>query len=227
MTHRDIARYLRISRNTVDSKARFLTIRARQWQENFLKEYSSKRLINDVQFDEMESSEKSKCLPVSIPLIVENKTRLILGARVCSMPAKGHLAEISRKKYGLRADERPQAASSLFQELKPYLSPELEIRSDENPKYPSWIRAHFPNAKHSKEKGRGACVVGQGELKSGGFDPLFSLNHTAAMMRAHISRLFRRTWNTTKKKERLDDHIAIYIQDHNQNILSKLAKTKF
>jgi len=48
----------------------------------------------------------------------------------------------------------------------------------------------------STTKGRRECVVGQGELKGGGFDPLFSLNHTCAMIRAHVSRLFRRTWNT-------------------------------
>lgn len=170
----------------------------------------------------MESFEKSKCLPVSIPLVVEKNTSLILGFRVCSMPAKGHLAEISRRKYGYRPDERPQAACELLSEIKPYLSSTLEISSDENPKYPSWIRPHFPDAKHRKFKGRRGCVVGQGELKRGGFDPLFSLNHTAAMLRAHVCRLFRRTWNTTKKKERLAVHIAIYVQAHNQRILSRL-----
>lgn len=226
MPQREAARFLGISRHTVAAKALFLKKRAVKWQEDFLKEYSSRALISEVHFDEMESFEISKCLPVSIPLVVENRTRLILGFRVCSMPAKGHLAEISRRKYGFRADERVQAADSLLKEIKPYLATALEIRSDENPKYPSWIRPHFPDAKHLKYKGRRGCVVGQGELKSGGFDPLFSLNHTAAMIRARVSRLFRRTWNTTKKRERLADHIAIYVQAHNQEILSKLAKAR-
>ena len=221
-THRGIARMLGISRGTLKEKALFLEKRAKGWQEEFLKEYSDKSPIREIQFDEMEGFERSKCLPISIPLIVENKTNLILGFQVCSMPAKGHLAEISRRKYGYRIDERPQAAHQLFSKLKPYLSPTLEISTDENPKYPSWIRPHFPDAKHRKYKGRRGCVVGQGELKRGGFDPLFSLNHTAAMLRAHVSRLFRRTWNTTKKKERLAAHIAIYVQEHNQQILSKL-----
>lgn len=225
MPHREAARFLGISRHTVAAKARFLSKRAIQWQDDFLKRYSSHCPISKVQFDEMESFEKSKCLPVSIPLVVETKTRLILGFRVCSMPSKGHLAEVSRKKYGFRADERPESADSLFRELKPYLNSTLEIRSDENPKYPSWIRPHFPNARHLKYKGRRGYAGGLGELKSGGFDPLFSLNHTAAMIRAHVSRLFRRTWNTTKKKERLADHIAIYVQAHNQEIISKLAKS--
>jgi transposase-like protein len=221
-TIRGIAQHLGISRHTVKEKLLFLEKRAKGWQENFLKEYSAQSLIREIQFDEMEAFERSKCLPVSIPLIVENKTNLVLGFRVCSMPAKGHLAEISRRKYGYRADERPQSARDLFSEVKPFLSATVEISSDENPKYPSWIRPHFPCANHRKFKGRRGCVVGQGELKRGGFDPLFSLNHTAAMFRARISRLFRRTWNTTKQKERLAGHIAIYVQEHNERILSKL-----
>jgi transposase-like protein len=221
-TIRGAARVLKISRHTVAEKKLFLAKKAVSWQESFLKEYTAQSPIHEVQFDEMEAFERSKCLPVSIPLVVESGTRLILGARVCSMPAKGLLAKISRKKYGYRPDERPHAAQDLFSGLKPFLSSTLEIRSDENPKYPSWIRPHFPEASHLKFKGRRGCVVGQGELKRGGFDPLFSLNHTAAMLRAHVSRLFRRTWNTTKKKERLAAHIAIYIQAHNQQILAKL-----
>jgi transposase-like protein len=222
VSHRNAARVLGVSKNTVAKKLLFLEARAIQWQKDFLKDRASEASIDCVQFDEMESFEKSKCLPLSIPLMVEAGTAFILGHRVCSMPAKGHLAEISRRKYGYRADERTQSALALFEELKPFLSPTVEVSSDQNPKYPNWIKSQFPAATHLTYKGRRGCVVGQGELKAGGFDPIFSLNHTAAMLRAHVSRLFRRTWNTTKKKERLSAHIAIYIQNHNQRIISKL-----
>lgn len=217
-----LARQLKVSRNTVANKLLFLGKKAQRRNAEFVRSYASKSPIAQVQFDEMESFEISKCLPVSLPLLVETGTNLVLGFRVCSMPAKGPLAEISRRKYGPRVDERAQAAGDLFRELKSHFRLDVEIRSDENPKYPSWIRPHFPNARHLRYKGRRGCVVGQGELKAGGFDPLFSLNHTAAMLRAHVSRLFRRTWNTTKKRERLALHIAIYVQAHNQRILSKL-----
>ena len=66
-------------------------------------------------------------------------------------------------------------------------------------------------------------MVGQGELKKIGKDPLFSLNHTAAMLRANINRLFRRTWRTTKKPERLADHIALYVWYHNSELIQNLA----
>ena len=114
------------------------------------------------------------------------------------MPAKGPLAAISRKKYGKRADERAQCAHSLFKEISPLLFPHVEITTDQNPKYPNWLKPHFPKAKHTAVKGRRGCVVGQGELKKIGFDPLFSLNHSAAMLRANINRLVRRTWCTSR-----------------------------
>lgn len=224
VSHRQAARNLGISRHTVAKKALFLKARSEKWQRSFLRTYSIKNPVMEIQFDEMESSEISKCLPVSIPLVVESKTRLILGFRVCSMPAKGHLAKVSLRKYGPRADERAQATHELLTELKPFLPHLQTIRSDENPKYPSWIEPHFPKAKHLKYKGRRGHVAGQGEMKVGGFDPLFSLNHTAAMLRAKIARLFRRTWNTTKRRDRLAAHISIYVQEHNQIILSKLGQ---
>jgi hypothetical protein len=88
------------------------------------------------------------------------------------------------------------------------------IKSDENPHYPPLIRGIFPRGEHLRYKGRRGCVVGQGELKRGGFDPLFSLNHTAAMFRANVNRLFRRTWCTTKKRESLAAHLALYAIHH-------------
>jgi transposase-like protein len=214
---RRIAKLLKITRRTVIRKAKFLSDQAKQEQKEFLEKTFANpdQALEKIYFDEMESFERSKCLPVSIPLLV-TQDRKIIGFRVCSMPAKGPLAEISRKKYGRRKNEKPQAAASLFQEVKPYLSSTPTFISDENPHYPFWIQSQFPQATHKAYKGRRGCVVGQGELKSGGFDPLFAFNHTAAMLRANISRLVRRTWSTTKKKERLADHIAIYVNFHNQ-----------
>jgi hypothetical protein len=41
------------------------------------------------------------------------------------------------------------------------------------------------------------------------------------MLRANINRLFRRTWCTTKKKERLEQHLAVYLDFHNRILLSR------
>lgn len=58
-------------------------------------------------------------------------------------------------------------------------------------------------------------------MKKVRFDPLFSLNHTCAMLRANINRLFRRTWCTTKVPENLGAHIAMYAYYHNLILLEK------
>lgn len=85
-----------------------------------------------------------------------------------------------------------------------------------------WLPSEeIPQASHQTHKGRRGAVVGQGELKKIGFDPLFSLNHTCAMLRANISRLVRRTWATTKRADRLKDHLFVYMDVHNSELIKK------
>lgn len=172
--------------------------------------------ISQVQFDDMETFEHTKLKPLSITLVVEKGSRKILDFAVASMPAKGLLFEKSVKKYGLRKDERKVERKKLFRRLKDIISPQACFESDSNPHYPKDLKRAFPNCTHLTSEGRRGCVVGQGELKAGGYDPLFSLNHTAAMIRANLNRLFRRTWCTTKKPIFLTYHLAMYVIYHNQ-----------
>lgn len=158
--------------------------------------------------------------PLSITIAVEKKTRFILGAVVSSIPAKGLLAKRSRKKYGPRSDGRKQARGQLLTNLKTVVSPDAKFETDQHPHYANSLKEHFPKSCHKQYKGRRGCIVGQGELKAGGFDPLFSLNHTCAMLRYKISRLIRRTWVTTKLPENLQRHIEIYIAHHNRQLIN-------
>jgi hypothetical protein len=173
-----------------------------------------------LQFDDLETSEHTKLKPLSVTLAVEKQSRTILGFEVSQMPAKGVLARKSVKKYGYRADHRPIARELLFSRIKPKMERDATIESDSNPHYVNDVKRHFPNATHKSYMGGRGAVVGQGELKKLKFDPLFSLNHTCAMFRANINRLFRKTWCTTKKLENLARHIEIYMYFHNQVLLS-------
>ena len=132
-----------------------------------------------VQFDDMEAYEHTKCKPLSIAVAVEKSTRRILSIQVSSMPAKGHLAAKSRKKYGRRDDLRPEGWARLFQELKSQTAAQVGFQSDENPHYPKALKQVFPESKHKTYKGRRGCVVGQGELKRGGFDQCHSFKEAA------------------------------------------------
>jgi transposase-like protein len=214
---RRIALILKISRTTVSRKLRFLGREARQknLQDKF--QYLSSDLV---QFDEMETFEHTKLKPLSLPLLIEKNTRRILGYKVAVMPAKGLLAARSRKKYGKRFDERPKVRLELLRELQISVNPFAQIESDQHPFYEREIKKVYPLSSHITHPGQRGSIVGQGELKKVRFDPLFSLNHTCAMLRANINRLFRRTWCTTKNRERLDDHIAIYVNYHNSRLIS-------
>jgi hypothetical protein len=219
VTQRRTAWLLKINRATVARKLVFLGLQSKLNRLERLKDLIlKKKTIKVIQFDEMETFERSKCLPLSIALVVEEDTRKILGFRVAEMPAKGLLAAISRKKYGKRKDERAAAVKDLFTELRPLIDERALITTDQNPKYPGWVKAIFPELKHKAVKGRRGCVTGQGEMKKIGFDPLFSLNQTCAMIRSNVSRMARRTWCTTKRRDRLEAHLELYLQFHNQEL---------
>ena len=215
VSQRRCARILKVHRTTIARRLIFLGKQAQRDQETLLRAIIPNRSVQVLQMDELETFEHTKCKPLSVALCVEERSRAILSFSVSSMPAKGKLAEISRKKYGFRVDDRRRGLKQVLSASRPYLAPGALIKSDECPRYPKLIQKHFPHSKHETHKGRRGCVVGQGELKKIGFDPLFSLNHTCAMLRANINRLVRRTWCTTKKPERLSDHIALYVHYHN------------
>ncbi len=130
---------------------------------------------------------------------------------------------MARRKYGYRRDERSVGWRDLMRELQPIASKTATFTSDENPHYSKFVKRYHPQVNHVAVKGKRGCVAGQGELKKTGFDPLFSLNHTCAMLRANLNRLFRRTWCTTKKREGLRDHLALYVVYHNTVLTRRSA----
>ena len=217
VSQRRAAILLGVSRRTVARKVRFLAEQSRIKHAKWLKRLE-KHPLSDIQFDDLETSEHSKCKPLSVTLAVEPRSRKILGFQVSQMPAKGRLASIARAKYGPRSDERPEGWDRFFASLRPIVSPGAKWLSDQNPHYPRHLLQHHPEAVHDCVKGQRGCVAGQGELKKVVFDPLFALNHTCAMLRANLNRLFRRTWCTTKTRQGLIDHLSLYVSFHNQRL---------
>jgi hypothetical protein len=134
------------------------------------------------------------------------------------MPAKGMLAE-KAKKYGKRLDGRRAARRRLFERIRPLVKENALIKSDNNPHYPPDVKEFFPHATHRTYQGRKSSLGGQGELKRVVFDPIFSLNHTCAMFRANVNRLFRKTWCTTKRADCLRAHLFLYAQFHNECLI--------
>lgn len=95
------------------------------------------------QIDEHETFHHTKCKPLSVVLVVNEKHKL-LEAKVAEMPAKGKLATFSRKKYGHRKDERKQKLAEALQSVKERLvDPPILIQSDANPLYPNQVGRYF------------------------------------------------------------------------------------
>ena len=170
-----------------------------------------------IEFDDLETFEHTKCKPLSVTIAVEQGTRRILGVEVSRMPANGLLVERA-KKYGPRRDERREGRRRLFSKIQDLIDPFVEIKSDQNPHYPTDVKEFFPKARHKRYLGKRGSLGGQGELKKVKFDPLFSLNHTCAKMRADINRLIRKTWCTTKSPGELYCHLMLFADYHNKNL---------
>ena len=184
-------------------------------RDNLVASTSSSESAENIQFDEMETFEHTKCKPITIGLAVEANSRKVLSVHCGSIRAKGKLADIAKQKYGVRECQRKGVLTDLFTDLQKNCVATVQAESDMSPHYAKPFYKAFPEGDHIRHKGRKGCVTGQGEMKAGGRDPLFWLNHTAAMFRDNLKRLTRRTWCTTKRIDRLQRLLDIYAWAHN------------
>jgi transposase-like protein len=139
VSQRRLALILGVNRKTVVRKIRFLAARARDEQARWRRIHYAERTLSSVQFDDLETSEHSKCKPLSVALAVDPKTRRVLSFQVSRMPAKGLLKPIAFKRYGPRRDERRFGWKRMMEDLKPVVSGDATFRSDENPHYPKYL----------------------------------------------------------------------------------------
>ncbi len=210
---------------TIQRKIEYLAKKARYSERERQKILKEEKAIQ-VQFDDLITSVHTKLKPVSVSVVIAPKERLILGAVVSEIPAFGKIAEISRRKYGRRKNKHTKNLDLLLENLRPVIAPNAEFKTDEHKRYPELIQKHYPKSTHLKFKGERAAVAGFGELKSKRFDPLFAINQILAMFRANINRLFRRSWNTTKKENHLQDHIDIFINYFNEVLRNQSRKVR-
>ena len=184
---------------------------------NFHKKFTLMR-AETIQFDELETIEHTKCKPVNVILIV-NENCQILTAKVAEMPAKGRLAEFSRKKYGQRRNQRAEKMQEAFAEVKSCLvGPVVEIRSDAHPAYKKFVRQYFPDTSYLQFSARAQKMKYQERMHENNhknkYDPLFYVNHLSGRLRDLIKRLVRRSWCTTKKLENLQLCLDLWVLEN-------------
>jgi transposase-like protein len=221
VSQRNCAYNLKVARKTIERKLIYLSKKAQQNQKSFLEKLKENPIYN-VQFDDLISSIHTKLKPISISVVVDPKSFIILGASVAEIPAFGNLAEVSKRKYGKRINMHPQSLDHLLFSLKSVIAENATFKTDEHKRYRELIKKNFPNSKHLAYPGQRAVVVGMGELKSKRFDPIFAINHTLANFRYGMNRFIRRTWCTSKKLENVQHHINIYLDYHNERKLNQM-----
>ncbi len=224
VSQRRAALLLNVHPVTIARKFRFLAKQSRADHLEFI-EGIRREPIEEIQFDDVETFEHSKHKPLAVAIAVDAKSRSILGVQVSEITEKRKGSGTKNSRRGFRKDQRRAGLSRLFETLRPVVNESTLFRSDRHPFYAGVLNRVFPGALHRQEESRRGRAAGLGELKTGGFDPLFSLNHTAAMLRANINRLFRRTWCTTKDKNRLLDHLFLYASFHNRVLTGKKGQT--
>ncbi len=216
---RDTARELHVSQGFVLRRVSRLGELSRIHNARLRRKYIAKSgLITEVQIDEMESYEHSRLKPLSISISVTPE-RFILRADVAPIPAKGRLAVTSRAKYGARPDGSGQALDRVLRAVARMSGRNLRVVTDKKTSYGPAIRRRLPGATHEAVKSRAEAVVGNGEMKEKGFDRMFALNQTCAMVRSQMSRMNRRTWKGSKKASALQDELDLYVWWHNMGIM--------
>ena len=213
VSQRRAAQILGVHRVTVARKFKYLAQKSRKKNETL------QCRAQNIQFDDLITKENSKLKPLSVSLAVDSDTRYILSAEVSKIRAFGHLSKKGRSKYPERGNEHKAGLERMFKKLLSCVDERASIRSDEHRFYPEFVARYFPKSSYQQFKSERACIVGQGELKRPRLDPLFCINHTCAMLRANINRLFRKTWCTTKDPRRLKDHLDIFICFYNFDYL--------
>lgn len=217
--------HLKLHPKTIERKIQYLAKKARRSQKNLLQRMTHNQ-ISEIQFDDLIASIHTKLKPVSISVVIDPNQRVILGARVAEIPAFGKIAEISKKKYGRRQNLHPKTLDKLLFELQKNIASNCLFKTDEHAKYPGIILKNYPKARHLTYKGERATIAGFGEMKLRGFDPLFQINQILAMFRANMNRLFRRSWNTSKTQNSLQDHVDIFVDYFNEVLRLNVERCK-
>ncbi|MEX1098922.1 MAG: hypothetical protein WEB87_00765, partial [Bacteriovoracaceae bacterium] len=220
VSQRRCALILGLNKNTVARKFDYLAKKYGLKNQRWLKGLATGS-IDLVQLDDLITIEHTKLKPVTVATLVDATNRQILGFQVGKIPAFGHLAHISRRKYGKRENQHLEVLERLFEKTKSVLNPNALIVSDQHKNYPDVIKKYLPQSTHQTHRSERGRIDAQGELKRVEFDPLFAINHTYAMMRANINRLIRKTWCTTKSVTMLQQHLELYMWFHNQVLIKQ------
>ena len=199
-TLRGISRLLSINYKTVDRKFRIMAERARKHHSEVLD--GRQFTTSYVQIDEMLSYEHGRDKPLGIQLSIRPKTLQIISAKVGRAPiTRMNIHPDKKAEYNKNINTEPVLQKTLL-ETKKVLNKTRSVMAFDGS---STIDKHV----------KLVCPESIRDIHSREHTGLWRLNHTCAKLRHHLSRLRRKTWANTKKMERLQMHLDLFIAYQN------------
>jgi hypothetical protein len=212
---RQSARVLGLSRRCTELKFRKI---ARHLRRLNLSLRTALTGVCSFHLDEFESFEGERSTrPLSIPMLIESKTRYIVWAESAPIRARGkrtaaraRALERAEKRHGRRRDLSRRALARtlgrgavLARELRLVL-----LQSDEKSSYPKLTREAFGRARlvHRRTSSK---------VRRDEFNPLFPINHEEAIARDLMGRMRRRSWLASKKRRYLDLALQLHMAFRN------------
>lgn len=169
-------------------------------------------------FDELETFETCRSTsPLTVPILIERESMLIVDAQVGKIPPSGSMPPNRRrrlaaleKEHGKRPNESSQVIASVLDTLAPRVrkSRELVFTTDQKTTYPGLIERAFPNQTvHHRTV--------SSKVKRDSRNELHRINLTNALARDRVARLRRRTWCVSKRGDRLQAQLAMWVAYRN------------
>lgn len=199
---RQAARILKLARSSVEKKFKKLALHFRRLHENLTGTFPSNAEFMLDELETFEGNRRTKRL--TVPVLIETTSLFIVDAQSGTLPA---IAGRKRRSTNVppRTSESSKVCAKVLERAASMIPPGAVFRmtTDQKSSYPGLVR-------RALEGHRVLHETHSGLLKSAS-SPLFLINLTLALMRDHLSRLRRRSWLASKKKEQLDRHMAAFM----------------
>jgi len=179
----------------------FLFIPSTRAEETHEKILDTKGIVTTyVQSDEMETFEHHNQKPLGIELAIRVKTGEMISAKVSRIPMKAHAASPAEKAKYAALSTRDQKQTEMLMDVEKVITGKSTLESDGKYIARKTVNKILTNTNY-ESKVR-SCEM-------------WRINKTCMVLRQNISRLRRKTLATTKRMDRLQKHLSLYIAYNN------------
>lgn len=160
--------------------------------------------------DEEESYEKSSIRPLTVPMVIDRDTSLVVATMAGPIrrlakegTARRRRQELEEARRGVRRDRSRVCVRATLRTLKARIGDgQLTLLTDEKASYRTLVQEIFgPSCEH---------LTTSSLRPRNEFNPLFPINLTIAMTRDNCGRLRRNSWLVTERRRCLQAHLHVF-----------------